>query len=199
MSNKNTIATFFVDDPGNGGRTWFMRRSSRRATARIDNPRLQLTKQFGGTLLKSSHAKTARPLSLKKAMHVVLSSESAQGEWAFEKSKNKRIIETVLKSQARKYGISLREIVCSGESLHVLIRLRKRRSFAPFIRAVSGMLALMITGAGKTRKLKKKFWDQRPWTRVLEEVRGYSVIADREILEHLKKIGLQSQPYPLRI
>ncbi|WP_158320218.1 hypothetical protein [Bdellovibrio bacteriovorus] len=176
-----------------------MRRSSRRATTRIDNPRLHLAKQFGGKLLRNSHAKTARPLSLKKTMHVVLSSESARGEWAFEKSKNKKIIETVLKSQARKYGISLNEIACAGESLHVRIRLRKRRTFAPFIRAVSGMLALMITGAGKTRKLKKKFWDQRPWTRILEEIRGYSVIADREIFEYLKKIGLQSQSYPLRI
>lgn len=176
-----------------------MRRSSRRATTQLEVPRLHLRKQFGGALLKNSHAKTARPLSLKRAMHVVLSSESARGDWAFEKNKNKKIIETVLKTQGRKYGISIREIACAEENLHVLIRLRKRRSFAPFIRAVSGMLALMITGAGKTRKLKKKFWDQRPWTRVLEEIQGYSVIADREIHEHLKKIGLQSQSYPLRI
>lgn len=175
-----------------------MRRSSRRATTRIDGPRLHSLKQFGGTLLQKSHAKTARPLSLKRGIHVALHSGQARDEWSFKTARNRRLIQQVVRNQAKKYGISLREIVTHGQDLHLLIKLKSRSSFAPFIRAVSGMLALMITGAGKTRALKKKFWDFRPWTRIVDLVSEVSVVGAGDLIRHLQHIkvlpGLLGRP-----
>lgn len=175
-----------------------MRRSSRRATTRIDDPRLHHMKQFGGTLLKKSHAKTARPLSLKRAVHVALHSEQARGEWSLKTGRCRRIIRQVVKNQAMKHGISIREILTHGQDLHLTIKLKNRSSFAPFIRAVSGMLALLITGSGKTRALQKKFWDFRPWTRIVDLVSEFSVVAEAGLLRHLQHIkvlpGLLGRP-----
>lgn len=175
-----------------------MRRSSRRATTRIDDPRLFSLKQFRGTLLKKSHAKTARPLSLKKGIHVALHSEQARDEWSLKAVRNRRLIQRVVKSQAKKYEISIREIVTHGQDLHLLIKLKNRSSFAPFIRAVSGMLALLITGSGKTRALKKKFWDFRPWTRIVELLNEVSVASEVGLIRHLQCIkvlpGLLGRP-----
>lgn len=169
-----------------------MRRSSRRAHSRIDDPRLRPIKQFGGSLLKNSNAKSARPLSTQRGMHIVLHSEVARGSWALEQPKNRKLIDDVVRNQAKKYGISLREVVSRGECLHLVVKLKDRRSFAPFIRAVSGMIALMITGSGKTRSLKKKFWSYRPWSRIIELVGSYSPLKDMAVLKHLVLLKMYS-------
>ena len=145
--------------------------------------------QFGGSLLKKSNAKTARPLSTKKAMHVVLRSSRATGEWSLRNLRNQKIVERILRRLAKEYGIKIHEFGNAGDHLHLLIRLKNRSSFAPFIRALSGMIALQVTRANKLTKLKEKFWDYRPWTRILELKKAYSLAKDALIQNHLAAIG----------
>ncbi len=145
--------------------------------------------QFGGPLLKKSNAKTARPLSTKKAMHVVLQSSRATGEWSLRNLRNQKIVERILRRLAKEYSIKIHEFGNAGDHLHLLIRLKNRASFAPFIRALSGMIALQVTKANKLTKLKEKFWDCRPWSRILELKRSYSLAKDTLIQNHLAAIG----------
>lgn len=145
--------------------------------------------QFGGSLLKKSNAKTARPLSTKKALHVVLRSSRATGEWSLRNLRNQKIIERILRRLAKEYGIKIHEFGNAGDHLQLLIRLKNRASFAPFIRALTGTIALQVTKANKLAKLKEKFWDYRPWTRILELKKAYTLAKDELIQHHLAAIG----------
>ncbi|WP_413586225.1 hypothetical protein [Bdellovibrio sp. HCB274] len=88
-------------------------------------------------------------------------------------------------SQARKYRIELREHVNGGDQLQLLIKVKNREAFNGFIRAVSGMISMVVTGAAKTRSLKDKFWSFRPWSRVVALVRGYKIQSDEWIQDYV--------------
>lgn len=168
-----------------------MRSSSLKSVqASSQDPRLRIMKQFGGTLLKKSHAKVARPLSTKHAMHVVLRSSQARDEWSFRAHKNRKHIESILKAQAQRYGVKLLEFVNGGDHLQMVLKIADRVSFHSFMRAISGMIAMKVSGSAKTRALKNKFWNFRPWTRVVEWAQGISLAADELIHQHLEKMGL---------
>jgi len=167
-------------------------RSSRKEQIRFSDPRLKRMFQFGGTLLKKSNAKSARPLSTKHAVHVVLSSSKATGEWSLRSLKNQKMVERVLKRLAKLYGIKIHEFGNVGNNVHILLKLPHRKVFSPFIRALSGTIALKATGSNKLSKLKEKFWDQRPWTRIVELTRRYSLATDQVIQNHLIRIGILS-------
>ena len=94
--------------------------------------------------------------------------------------------------------------------MHILIKLGNRFTYAPFIRALTGRIALTVSGANKNQNLEqallkfdlveKKFWDFRPWTRIVEWKKSYSVVKDYIIQNHLEAIGLldrRSKNYPL--
>jgi hypothetical protein len=161
-----------------------MYRSSRRiAIYNSDDPRLR--KQFGGALLKNSNAKKARPISTKHAMHVVLQSSQARGAWSFRNHKNWNKVSGILVAQARRYQIQLREQVNGGDHIQLVLKIKNRELFNRFMRAISGMITMSVTGAAKTRALKDKFWDYRPWSRVVSLIRGYSVTQDRPLQKYL--------------
>lgn len=133
---------------------------------------------FGGSLLKNSNAKTPRPLSTKHPIHVVLRSSAAKGKWSLKKPTNQKMVEETFKQLANEYEIKVQESVVANDQLHLLIQLGRRDDFAPFIRSLSGTIAIKITGANKLAGLKEKFWDFRPWSRVVPQKRGYSLVRD---------------------
>lgn len=156
---------------------------------KFQDPRLKKMLQFGGSLLKNSNAKSARPLSTKHAMHVVLRSSKAKGDWSLRSLKNQKMVESTLKSLAKKYGLKIYEFANVGNHLHILLKLQNRRTFAPFMRALSGTIALKVTGANKLSALKEKFWDYRPWSRIVEWKKAYTIAKDYVIQNHLEAIG----------
>lgn len=128
----------------------------------------KINKEFGGCLHGKGHAKLARPLSTKQAMHVVLRSSLAKGDWSLRSVKNMKMVEQTLRKLASKYGIRIYRFANVGNHIHLLIKLSNRFTFAPFIRALSGMIAMRVTGAKKLSALTDKFWDFRPWSRIVE-------------------------------
>lgn len=130
-------------------------------------------KEFGGALVGRGHAKKARPLSTKHAMHVVLRSSLAKGEWSLRSAKNLRMVERMLRKLAAQYGIRIYKFANVGNHVHLLIKLSNRYTFAPFMRAFAGTIALKVTGANKLSALKEKFWDCIPWSRIVEWGKAY--------------------------
>ncbi|WP_255490164.1 transposase [Bdellovibrio sp. KM01] len=118
-------------------------------------------------------------------MHVVLFSHQAKGTWSFRNHKNWKRISEILTLQARRYGVQLREVVNGGDHLQLVLKLKNRELFSSFIRAISGIIAMVVTGAAKTRALKDKFWDFRPWSRVVALIPKYSVRADQAVQKYL--------------
>jgi len=132
----------------------------------------QLVKEFGGAHLKNSHAKKPRPINPKKTMHLTLRSNMAKGEKSFRYNKNRILkIENVLRTQAKKFKVEIYKLVIMGNHLHLLVKASQRESFFAFLKAISGIIARIATGAqrgkAKLSPSMKGFWDQRPWTRIL--------------------------------
>lgn len=134
-------------------------------------------RSFGGSLLKNSHAKSARPLDSKKPTHLVLKSSLAKGRRSF--LTRGREVESVVHRHARKHGLRIYEMANGGNHLHIILRTPKRRClYAAFVRGLTGELARMMTGARKghavlglrknnSSRYASRFWDQKPFTRVL--------------------------------
>ena len=119
-------------------------------------PGLEFKKQlsFGGSLLKLSHAKTARPLSSKQALHVVLRSDFAQGDRSL--LKHERVIRNTLLKQGRRHGVKVYRVANAGNHLHLLVRFTKRRGLQNFLRGSCGLIARKVLGAERGRAKK---WD----------------------------------------
>lgn len=174
---------------------------------------------YGGELLKKAAArKRGRPLVTKSPMHLVLRSSLAKGAWSFQTPKNARKVSELTRRFAKKYGVQLLHGANVGNHLHLMIRLRRRQAYVPFIRALTGAIAMTVTdtskwrnrgrtrvaiaaGHGETRKrevptsataqTKLKFWDYRPFTRVIEGGRReYLAVADYILVNRLEGLGV---------
>lgn len=126
---------------------------------------------YGGQLLKTRKGRSrGRPLATKHSMHLVLRSSKAKGEWSFRRPKHRKKIKELLKKFADRYGVRILSFANVGNHLHLQLQLIRRETYRPFIRALTGAIAMAITGVNRwTQKSGKnlKFWDYRPFTRVV--------------------------------
>ncbi len=140
----------------------------------------KIPKFFGGRLLKGN-AKRARPLSTKHAIHLVLKSDLARGSRSFLGGKNVKRIDAIVRAQAKKAGVRIYHFVNVGNHIHLVIRLHSRRSYALFIRPVTGLIARQVLGAERNSPQigslsGNKFWQARPFTRLVNWGRDYDRI-----------------------
>jgi REP element-mobilizing transposase RayT len=141
---------------------------------------------YGGELRK--RVRTARPIATKKSMHIVLRSSQAVGEWSFKR--NFQIVESTLSWAAKKYGVKVYSLAINGNHIHLLVRLTNRFTYRAFIRSFSGVIALKITKSSKLKKLKKRFFDQRPFSRVVEWGKAFTTAMDYVYLNRLEALGI---------
>ncbi len=140
-------------------------------------------KSYGGTLRKTRKGRRGpRPLSTKTSMHLVLRSSKAKGSWSFLKPQNRTQLIQILKKFATKYGIRIISIANVGNHLHLHLKLGSRYTYKPFIRAITGAIAMAVTQTSRWKKLKTKtsdrFWDYRPFTRVIESLTAFLNLRD---------------------
>lgn len=149
--------------------------------------------------MKKANGRGARPLTTKKSMHLVLRSSQAIGDWSFRTKKNSAIVDLTLKKLSYKYGVKIYGFANAGNHLHLIVKLGNRFTYAGFIRSLTGILALKITGSNKLKALKRKFWDRRPFSRVIEWGRAYTLAKDYLLLNQLEATGVFCyQPNRLR-
>lgn len=131
----------------------------------------EFQKEFGGAHLKKSHAKKARPVAIKKPMHLTLRSSKAKGIYSLRRNKDRiNRIEKVVRTQARRFGVEVYRYANVGNHLHLLVKASWRQGFISFLRTISGVISRIALSAERgSAKLKgtTRFWDQRPWTRIL--------------------------------
>ncbi len=128
--------------------------------------------KFGGSLLKKSHAKSARVLDSKKPIHLVVRSTQAKGRKSFLYCGQK--VESIIQRHAKSKGIRIYEMANGGNHIHIIMRIPKQRTlYAAFVRGFTGELARLMSGAKKGRKVfstmpsPNRFWDHKPFTRIL--------------------------------
>ena len=136
-------------------------------------PGLEFKKQlsFGGSLLKRSHAKDARPLSSKQALHIVLRSDHATGSRSM--LIKERVIQNTLKKIGTKHGVKIYRVANAGNHLHLLVRFTQRRGLQNFLRGACGIIARKMTGAERGKAVRPQ-------------------LAMKEALSGIKEISLQA-------
>ena len=157
---------------------------------------------FGGSRL-ASNPKTARPFDSKRCTHLVLRSERARGERSlllFGKE-----IAGILATQSRIHGVKLRNQANAGNHLHLIVQTRTRRSMQNFLRAISGLIARKVLGAEKGRPANGaaveqitstntneefKFWDSRPFSRLVNWGNDYSGLNQYLMLNRIEMTGM---------
>lgn len=110
---------------------------------------------YGGQLRNTRAGRAgARPLSVRDSMHLVLRSSQAKGEWSFLRSRNAKVVKSVVEKFAFVYGVRVLSLVNVGNHLHLHIRLGNRFGYKPFVRAITGSIAMAITGKNRWTRAK---------------------------------------------
>ncbi len=134
---------------------------------------------FGGSLMTTRRGRQGRrPLATKSTMHMVLRSTKAVGDWSFRKPKHAAKITGIINKFAAKYGVKVLSLANVGNHLHLHLKLSKRQTYKPFVRAITAAIAMAVTGASRWQKAKAKFWDYRPYTRIVEGLKAFLTLKD---------------------
>lgn len=178
------------------------------------------SKSYGGVLLNKRKNRTyARPISTSKSMHLVLRSSKAVDEKSFKTPKNKKLIQEILAKFSDKYGVQIISLANVGTHLHLHIKIAKRTGYLRFIRAITAAIAMGVSGRNRwtvgsrndgagpiglrqdgeersagdlqNRSLKReKFWDYRPFTRIIEGFCALLNMRDYIQINQLEGLGV---------
>lgn len=150
-------------------------------------------KAYGGELLKTRKGRSrGRPLATKNSMHLVLRSSRAVGEWSFRRAGNRRKVHSLLEKFSKRFAVRVLSVANVGNHLHLHIQLTNRLTYRPFIRALTGAIAMAVTGVNKwTRKqsARIRFWDYRPYTRIVIGYRALLTLRDYIKINTLEGYG----------
>ena len=125
-------------------------------------------------------------------MHLILKSSRARGAWSFSTRANREKTKTVLDKFSAKHGVRVLDLADAGSHIHLKIQVTNRFLYKPFIQAITAALMMAITGTSRWHKPlgAKKFWDHRPYTRVLALGRQPSLILrDYFVINRLQGMG----------
>jgi hypothetical protein len=127
-------------------------------------------RSFGGSLLKQSNPKVKRPITTKRAMHLVLWSAVAKGSLSL--LRRRREIERVVARQGRLHGVQVYKQANGGNHLHLVIRPSSREAFQGFVRSVTGLIARLVlnTERGRGRKQKRERQQKRSDERLIGQI-----------------------------
>ena len=145
---------------------------------------------YGGELLKTRKGRShGRPLDTKGTMHLVLRSTRAVGSWSFRHPENSRRIEAITKKFAARNGVKILSLANVCNHLHIHVKLTTRHTYRSFIRALTGGIAMAVTGAGRGNPAARRFWDYRPFTRVVRGWKNFLILKDYVAINTLEGIG----------
>jgi REP element-mobilizing transposase RayT len=133
-------------------------------------------KEYGGALQTTRKGRQGpRPVSVYDSMHFVVRSTHAKGKWSFRTPKNFQRIEKILRSFTLKHGVDIYSQAIHFNHLHIHAKVSSVKGYKRFIRAITAAIAMAVTGMSRWNPLDLKFWDRRPYSRIVrglaEEVR----------------------------
>lgn len=98
-------------------------------------------------------------------------------------------IERTIYRQAKKFGVRIYKYANGGNHLHLLIMPRSREALHSFLRAIAGLIARIVMGVERGCPRSLKFWDARPWTRIVDWGRDYRRVCDYLVQNTLEALG----------
>ena len=147
-------------------------------------------KEFGGSeRLKKAHAREKRPISIKRPLHLVMHSTLATGERSFLRAKRARKIEELVHRLGREKGVKIYRFANSGNHLHFIVLPKSRNAFKAYIKAISGIIARFTLGAERGSAQSVRFWDAKPYTKIIEWGREYKTVCNYLLRNTLEALG----------
>ncbi len=153
--------------------------------------RSRLRAGFGGEKTRRSNPTGARPFSPRLPAHIILKSSLARGERSL--FLRGRAIDRILNEEVARQGGKLHDGANSGNHLHLLVQFRRPESLRAFLRAISGRIARLVLGSKKgTRVLghNQKFWDARPWSRLVSWGRDFANVRRYALVNAHERMGM---------
>jgi hypothetical protein len=98
-------------------------------------------------------------------------------------------IKKIIKKQSENCQIQVYGIANAGNHLHFVCVMKSIRGWKTFIRAVGGLIARLVLKAERGSAVGAKFWQGRPWTRILSWGRAYKAVKKYISLNKLEAIG----------
>ena len=123
-------------------------------------------------------------------MHFILKSKRAVGRNSFGHSRNLRAVNTLVEDRCKKYGVKLISYSNNFNHLHMLIKFPSRPIYLRFVRAITAALAMLITRTKKNARSLVKFFDERPFTRIVRGLKAYKIAWDYIRLNQLEAAGV---------
>jgi hypothetical protein len=152
-----------------------------------ENTRFISRSEFGGSLLKKSHAKSARPLSRKNSVHLVFRARYSR----FLQKSIRLKIHQVLVRNAGIFSIRIKGVRYNRDNLQLIIYGKNRQQLQNFLRAVSGIISRIVLKREKGRPGKIGLWLSRPFSRILI-VRKIKVVFNQTQQSLIAAIGIIS-------
>jgi REP element-mobilizing transposase RayT len=154
-------------------------------------------KEFGGANLKGN-PRAARPIAIKRPMHLVLRSSYAKGRKSFLHTDRADRIRSVVFRLGKAKGVKIYRFANSGNHLHLLLQARSRTAFHGFLRAITGIIARITLQVQRGYPMGLKFWDHsRPFSRIVEWGREFNSVANYLLQNTLE--GLRLTAYRPRV
>ena len=167
----------------------FFKKTNEKGHRAPGRPRTRPESCFGGDHFRNYNPREQRPISSNKALHLVLRSSQATGAHSMKKSALADKIWDIIEKHALKNNVRVYEYANAGNHLHLLIRVKRRDDYQRFIRSITGLIARAVKGCQRGTPLMKKFWDARPFTRIVsfsgEQFRKVKMYLARNRMEAL--------------
>ena len=128
---------------------------------------------FGGSV-NAKKRKIARPLCVKRPLHVVLRAPKAKGQWDLLRRDNAKLLFLLLSRYAKQFDVRVYQFANVSNHCHFLVKAKTKEGFRNFLRAFAGQVAQRITKAGPGRPLKERFWELIAFTRIIEWGKAYT-------------------------
>jgi hypothetical protein len=149
---------------------------------------LEDRKTFGGSALKS-HPKEQRPIPLDRPIQVVMRSKYAIKSMSFRRKALAAKVWDIIQKQSERFNVRVYGYGNGGNHLHLTVIPRSRRGYRGFIRAITGLIAREVTGAQRNKPVNVKFWDARPFTRVVAWGRDFKQLSEYLMQNTLEAFG----------
>lgn len=161
---------------------------------RNSNRQGQHGSSFGGSLLKNSHARTARPLSYDRPIQIILSFNSSE---VLKKiplvNQNKQLLtllfRKILKTQSAKFKIRVLDIRFVHHQIQLIIRSKRKSDYKNWIRAVTGLFPRYLLNTQKGKSLGFPFWIQRPLTQIISKIGSYKGV-EQFLYDELQRLQI---------
>lgn len=141
----------------------------------------------GGEYAKGKR-KTARPFDRKRPIHIVMRASQAKGARALSSPQNRAKVKSIIESTAVTCGLTLYRYSINSNHLHLLVRTKDKKLFQKFLRAVSGWIARLISGARRGLP-KGRFWDALTFTRLADWGRPFENLKNYVVQNILESAG----------